>query len=85
VVVMRILVAGAGGVGGYFGARLARAGTAVTFLARGAHLQVIRRQGLRIRSAVDGEWVVEADAVSDVSGRPRADFVLFCVCGRSTS
>ena len=35
---MRVLVVGAGGVGGYFGARLARAGTPVTFLARGAHL-----------------------------------------------
>ena len=76
---MRVLVVGAGGVGGYFGARLARAGTAVTFLARGAHLEAIRRHGLRIRSAVDGDWVVEADAVSDVRGQPRADVVLFCV------
>ncbi len=70
---------GAGGVGGYFGARLARAGTAVTFLARGAHLEAMRRDGLRVRSAVDGEWVVEADAVSDVAGQPVADVVLFCV------
>jgi 2-dehydropantoate 2-reductase len=76
---MRVLVVGAGGVGGYFGARLARAGTAVTFLARGAHLEAIRRHGLRIRSGVDGDWVVEADAVSDVRGQPRADVVLFCV------
>jgi 2-dehydropantoate 2-reductase len=78
VVVMRVLVVGAGGVGGYFGARLVRAGTAVTFLARGAHLEAMRRDGLRIRSAVDGEWTVKADAVSDVGGPP-ADVVLFCV------
>jgi 2-dehydropantoate 2-reductase len=76
---MRVLVVGAGGVGGYFGARLARAGTAVTFLARGAHLEAMRRVGLRIRSAVDGEWVVEVEAVADVAGRPAADVVLFCV------
>lgn len=76
---MRVLVVGAGGVGGYFGAKLVRAGTAVTFLARGAHLEAIRREGLRVRSAVDGDWVVEADAVGDVGGQPVADVVLFCV------
>jgi 2-dehydropantoate 2-reductase len=76
---MRVLVVGAGGVGGYFGARLARAGTAVTFLARGAHLEAMRRAGLRIRSAVDGESVVAVDAVDDVRGRGFADVVLFCV------
>jgi 2-dehydropantoate 2-reductase len=79
VVVMRVLVVGAGGVGGYFGARLARAGTDVTVLARGAHLEAIRREGLRVRSAVDGEWTVEVEAVSDPRGRPPADVVLFCV------
>jgi len=76
---MRVLVAGAGGVGGYFGARLVRAGTPVTFLARGAHLEAMRRDGLRVRSAVDGEWVVKADAVSDVGNQPPVDVVLFCV------
>jgi len=76
---MRVLVVGAGGVGGYFGARLARAGTPVTFLARGAHLEAMRRDGLRVRSAVDGEWTVEVDAVGDVAGRPPEDVVLFCV------
>jgi 2-dehydropantoate 2-reductase len=78
-VVMRVLVAGAGGVGGYFGARLARAGTAVTFLARGGHLEAIRRDGLRVRSAVDGEWTVRAEAVADVAELPPFDAVLFCV------
>jgi 2-dehydropantoate 2-reductase len=76
---MRVLVAGTGGVGGYFGARLARAGTPVTFLARGAHLEAMRRDGLRIRSAVDGEWVIVADAVGKVGEGPPADVVLFCV------
>ena len=45
---MRIAVVGAGGLGGYFGARLARAGHDVAFIARGAHLQAIRSRGLRI-------------------------------------
>jgi 2-dehydropantoate 2-reductase len=76
---MRVVVAGAGGVGGYFGARLARAGVAVTFLARGAHLAAMQREGLRVRSALDGEWRVEVDAVADLAGRPPADVVLFCV------
>jgi 2-dehydropantoate 2-reductase len=76
---MRILVAGAGGVGGYFGVRLARAGTTVTFLARGGHLEAIRRDGLRVRSAVDGEWTVRAEAVADAAELPPVDAVLFCV------
>jgi 2-dehydropantoate 2-reductase len=78
-VVMRVLVVGAGGVGGFFGARLARAGVAVTFLARGAHLAAMQRDGLRVRSTADGEWVVPVDAVAEVTGRPPVDVVLFCV------
>jgi 2-dehydropantoate 2-reductase len=76
---MRVLVVGAGGVGGYFGARLVRAGVPVTFLARGAHLEAMQRDGLRVRSAVDGEWVVKVEAVAGVAGQPPADAVLFCV------
>ena len=76
---MRIVVMGAGGTGGYFGAKLARAGLDVTFVARGAHLTAIREKGLRVRSAVDGEWTVRAPAVERLDGRPSADLVLFCV------
>src|SRR2546423_6557226 len=47
---MRIAVFGSGGVGGYFGGRLARAGHSVAFLARGAHLAALRRDGLRVDS-----------------------------------
>jgi len=76
---MRIVVVGAGGVGGYFGARLARAGQDVTFVARGAHLDAIRGGGLRIRSAVEGEYTVPVTAVEKVAGLPAADAVLLCV------
>ena len=47
---MRIAVLGSGGVGGYFGGRLAAAGADVTFIARGAHLAALRERGLRILS-----------------------------------
>jgi 2-dehydropantoate 2-reductase len=76
---MRIVVMGSGGTGGFFGAKLARAGEDVTFVARGPHLQTIRAHGLRVRSAVEGEWVVKAPAVERLDGQPVADLVLFCV------
>lgn len=76
---MRIVVVGSGGTGGYFGAKLARAGEEVTFLARGAHLQAIRDHGLTVRSAVEGEWNVQVEATDSVAGHPTADLVLFCV------
>lgn len=76
---MRIVIAGSGGTGGYFGAKLARAGEDVVFLARGAHLQAIRDKGLTVRSAVEGEWTVAADAVDTLAGQDTAELVLFCV------
>ena len=76
---MHIVVMGAGGVGGYFGARLLRAGEQVTLVARGAHLEALRRDGLTIRSASEGEFTVRPAAVESLDGVPRADAVLFCV------
>ncbi len=76
---LRIAVMGTGGVGGYFGARLARAGESVVFIARGPHLEAIRRQGLTIRSVADGEFVVKAEAVEDPAALGPVDAVLFCV------
>ena len=76
---MHIVVMGAGGVGGLFGAKLAKSGEAVTLVARGEHLAAIRRDGLTVRSAVDGEYVVRPRAVEEVTGLPPVDAVLFCV------
>ena len=53
---MKIAIMGTGGVGGYFGGLLARAGNDVTFIARGAHLQAIRQNGLRVESMNDGDF-----------------------------
>src|SRR5262249_20783942 len=64
---MRIAVMGAGGVGGYFGALLARAGHEVTFVARGAHLAAIQQHGLRVESTLDGTFTVPGRAVGDTT------------------
>ncbi len=76
---MHVVVIGAGGVGGYFGARLARAGEAVTLIARGAHLAAIKRDGIRVRSATDGEFAAKVEAVEDPRQNAAADAVLLCV------
>jgi 2-dehydropantoate 2-reductase len=76
---MRIVVMGSGGTGGYFGAKLARAGEEVTFVARGAHRAAIAAGGLQIRSAIEGEWAVRAPAVERRDRRQPADLVLFCL------
>jgi 2-dehydropantoate 2-reductase len=81
---MRILMLGAGGVGGYFGAKLARAGEDVTFLARGKHLAAIRTHGLRVRSAIEGESVVKVTAVDDLAGVAPVDVAFLSVKANDT-
>jgi len=61
---MRIAVFGAGGVGGYFGGRLAQAGQEVIFIARGAHLQAMRRFGLRVDS-LKGDFTLPSVQATD--------------------
>ena len=59
---MRIAVLGSGAVGGYYGAKLARAGHDVSFIARGAHLAAIRERGLAIKSPALGDFTVHSRA-----------------------
>lgn len=75
---MRIVVVGAGGVGGYFGTRLAAAGHDVTFVARGRHLAAIQEHGLVVRSSL-GEFRSAATAVPSVADAGAADLVLVAV------
>jgi 2-dehydropantoate 2-reductase len=76
---MRITVFGTGGVGGYFGGRLARAGEDVTFIARGEHLRAIKASGLKVESA-DGDFVIyPARATDDVSEVGETDLVILGV------
>lgn len=76
---MRILIVGAGGVGGYFGVRLARGGHAVGMLARGATLEALRRDGLRVRSTLEGELVARVEAVAAAAEAGVVDAVLLTV------
>lgn len=76
---MRIAVFGTGGAGGYFGARLARAGEDVTFIARGAHLEAIRERGLTVETPA-GEIVIRpARATDDPTKAGAVDVVLIGV------
>src|SRR5262249_6296852 len=78
-VAMQIAVMGTGGVGGYFGARLALGGSDVSFIARGKHLEAMRQRGLKIESAL-GEMHVRAPRVTDSPAAIGAvDLVLFGV------
>jgi len=76
---MKIAVLGSGAVGGYYGAKLARAGHDVTFIARGAHLAAIRERGLEIRNAMVGDFTVRAPAEEDTSKVGPVDVVLYAV------
>ena len=76
---MRVAVIGSGGVGGYFGGRLAAAGTDVTFIARGAHLNALQTRGLRIQSPLGDVHLPHARATDDPSTVGSVDVVLFTV------
>ena len=76
---MRFAILGSGAVGGYFGAKLAKSGQDVTFIARGAHLDAIRTKGLAIQSAKLGDFVVKAAAESDTSKVGPVDVVIVAV------
>jgi 2-dehydropantoate 2-reductase len=76
---MKIAVMGTGGVGGWFGARLALSGEDVTFIARGNHLAAMREKGLRIIGP-GGDFAVDpARATDDPAEIGPVDVVMFCV------
>src|SRR6266851_1182729 len=76
---MRIAVIGTGGIGGPYGASLAKAGADVTFVARGAHLAAMRESGLRIEGDRGEKLVRPAQATDDIAGIGPVDYVLLCV------
>lgn len=74
---MRIAMMGSGGVGGYFGGRLAASGCDVTFIARGRHLEAIRRSGLHIDSRDLGDATIKpAQATDDPAEVGEVDYVI---------
>ena len=76
---MRIAVIGTGGIGGPYGASLAKAGADVTFVARGAHLAALRENGLRVEGDRGETHIRPAHATDDIAGIGTVDFVLSCV------
>jgi 2-dehydropantoate 2-reductase len=76
---MRIAVVGAGGVGGFFGARLAASGCDVTFVARGAHLAAMQAKGLRILSALGDVHIEKPQLVDSPAKLGEVDLVIVAV------
>lgn len=75
---MNITVIGTGGVGGYFGGRLAQAGNNVTFIARGRHLEAIKNNGLTVKS-IKGDFIINpATVTSKYNSVAEAHLVLVC-------
>jgi len=75
---MRFAILGSGAVGGYYGAKLARAGHDVTLIARGAHLEALRARGLAVRSPL-GDFTVHVPAEHDTARVGHVDVVLLAV------
>ncbi|TIS85522.1 2-dehydropantoate 2-reductase [Mesorhizobium sp.] len=76
---MLIAMMGAGGVGGYLGVRLAQAGEDVTFVARGAHLEAMRRQGLQLESPLGNISLRKVTATETPADIGFVDIVVFAV------
>src|ERR1041384_729540 len=75
---MRFLIAGAGAIGGYIGACMARAGQDVTLYARGPHLRAMQERGLRIQSA-EGDFEVRPRVTGDLNEAGPADVIVLGV------
>jgi len=75
---MKITIIGTGGVGGYFGGVLARAGNEVTFIARGKQLKAIQKKGLIVKSVKGDFSIVPAETSDNLSSVKGAELVLVC-------
>lgn len=76
---MKFAVIGSGGVGGYFGGRLAQAGENVVFLARGAHLSALREKGLRVQSTEGDFEIPRVTATDDIGAIEAVDIAILAV------
>lgn len=80
---MKVAVMGAGGVGAYFGGRLAEGGIPVSFIARGEHLKAMNENGLKINS-IHGDFEIQVEATDDPNDIGTVDLVLFTVKAHDT-
>jgi 2-dehydropantoate 2-reductase len=76
---MRVAVMGSGGLGGYFGALLARRGADLSFIARGAHLAAMQKSGLRVEGGPDPFHLEQMQATDDPNEIGPVDLVMVCV------
>jgi 2-dehydropantoate 2-reductase len=76
---LKVAVVGAGGTGAYYGGALARAGAEVTMIARGPHLEAIKKNGLQLNSLLLGDFLIETAATDDMSSIRVVDLVIFAV------
>jgi 2-dehydropantoate 2-reductase len=81
---MKIAIMGSGGVGGYFGARLANSGNEVSFIARGDHLAAMREHGLKVESGLGDIHLPKVSVTDDPRAIGKVDLVLFSVKLRDT-
>jgi 2-dehydropantoate 2-reductase len=79
---VKIVIAGAGAIGGYIGARLAKAGGDVVLYARGPHLHAMQARGLRVVSP-DGDFEVRPEVTGDLNAIDRADVIVLGVKAHS--
>ena len=76
---MKILIVGTGGVGGYFGGRLAQAGHDVTFIARGAHKEAMEKDGLKVKS-INGDFsVTKVNVTEKIGEAEEPDLIIISV------
>jgi 2-dehydropantoate 2-reductase len=76
---VRIAIAGAGAIGGYIGAKLAKAGADVVLFARGPHLQAMQQRGLRVVSSEEGNFDVKPNVTGDLNAIAGADVIVLGV------
>ena len=74
-----LAIMGSGGMGGYIGAKLTQAGYQVSFIARGAHLEAMKNNGLKIEGPDEAFIIDPILATSDPRNIGPVDFVIFCV------
>jgi len=75
---MKVAIIGTGGIGGYFGGKIAKAGFDVTFLARGEHLKALKEKGLAIKSILGDFHVDSVQATDDIKNIGESDLIILC-------
>ena len=75
---MKIAIVGTGGIGGYFGGKIAKAGYDVTFVARGEHLKALKKKGLSVKSIL-GDFHIDSVQVTDkIEKIGKCDLIIIC-------